>query len=102
MTYLDYDALEATPLVRDPYDFLIVENFIVKAGIRKSEFQKAFFSKRNEKILHFFLMKASFKSLSRLNKECGQISWVESGEGFECFKLSYCFKVCVNEMKFVQ
>ncbi len=30
MTYLDYDALEATPLVRDPYDFIIVENFIPK------------------------------------------------------------------------
>ncbi|MDH7799945.1 MULTISPECIES: 2OG-Fe(II) oxygenase [unclassified Beijerinckia] len=28
MTYLDYAALERTPLERDPYDFLIVEDFI--------------------------------------------------------------------------
>jgi hypothetical protein len=30
MTYLDYEALEAAPLRRDPYDFLMVENFIRK------------------------------------------------------------------------
>ena len=30
MTYLDYDALERTPLSSDPYDFIIVENFILK------------------------------------------------------------------------
>ena len=30
MTYLDYDAFERTDLQRDPYDFLIVENFIRK------------------------------------------------------------------------
>lgn len=29
MAYLDYDALKRTPLRRDPYDFLIVENFIL-------------------------------------------------------------------------
>ena len=28
MTYLDYDALARTPLQRDPYDWIIVENFI--------------------------------------------------------------------------
>ena len=28
MSYFDYDALAATPLRRDPYDFLIVENFL--------------------------------------------------------------------------
>lgn len=29
MSYLDYDALERTPLRREPYDFLIVENFVL-------------------------------------------------------------------------
>ncbi len=29
MTYLDYDALDRSPLRRDPYDFLMVENFIL-------------------------------------------------------------------------
>ena len=29
MCYLDYAALEGTPLLREPYDFLIVENFIL-------------------------------------------------------------------------
>jgi len=28
MTYLDYDALARTPLQRDPYEWMIVENFI--------------------------------------------------------------------------
>jgi SM-20-related protein len=30
MSYLDYDALEQTPLSRDPYDFIVIENFILK------------------------------------------------------------------------
>lgn len=29
MSYLDYAALEATPLQRDPYDFLVVPNFVL-------------------------------------------------------------------------
>ncbi len=29
MTYLDFDALDRTPLERDPYEWLIVENFIL-------------------------------------------------------------------------
>ena len=29
MTYLDFDALDRAPLRRDPYDFLILENFIL-------------------------------------------------------------------------
>lgn len=28
MSYLDYDALEHAPLQKDPYEFLIVENFV--------------------------------------------------------------------------
>ncbi|SHO61447.1 2OG-Fe(II) oxygenase superfamily protein [Pseudoxanthobacter soli DSM 19599] len=28
MSYLDYDALAATPLQKDPYDFLVVPNFV--------------------------------------------------------------------------
>ncbi|MDB5570895.1 MAG: hypothetical protein JWN93_2078 [Hyphomicrobiales bacterium] len=28
MTYVDFEALERTPLARDPYDYVIVENFV--------------------------------------------------------------------------
>ena len=29
MTYLDFNALDRMPLEREPYDYLIVENFIL-------------------------------------------------------------------------
>lgn len=35
MTYLDYRALEEAPLQTDPYDYLIVENFVKPENFRK-------------------------------------------------------------------
>ncbi len=36
MSYLDFAALEAMPLQRDPYDFVVVPNFLTPAGFAES------------------------------------------------------------------
>ena len=35
MTYLDFDALGRTPLDRDPYDHLVIENFILPDAFKR-------------------------------------------------------------------
>ena len=35
MTYLDFDALDGTPLARDPYDHLVIETFILPEAFKK-------------------------------------------------------------------